>query len=107
MRSIGIAYALLAFLLATSLIFGQQPLLPGPPLGPMVNGTDFSGSWAPARFQDAGLGTAAQDTAAADAQAKAKLLPAGPQQASRAVRASRFQKPPTKGSFPIGLALVF
>ncbi len=59
MKSIGITSVLLALLLASSLIFGQQLFSPGAPLGPMVNGTDFSGSWAPARFQDAGLGTAA------------------------------------------------
>ena len=29
------------------------------PLGPLINGTDFSGSWQPGRYQDSGLGTAA------------------------------------------------
>src|SRR5262249_20125809 len=48
-----------ALLLASSLVLAQQPYPLGPPLGPMINGTDFSGSWVPARFQDAGLGTAA------------------------------------------------
>ncbi|HYR42025.1 MAG TPA: hypothetical protein VER98_03310, partial [Terriglobia bacterium] len=50
-------------LLASSVISGQEPssVVPaaGPPLGPLVNGMDFSGSWQPGRQQDAGLGTAA------------------------------------------------
>ena len=37
-------------------VLGQEPQAP---LGPLVNGTDFSGSWQPARYQDSGLGTAA------------------------------------------------
>ena len=50
-------------LLAGSVLLGQEPtpLIPSPgaPLGPLVNGMDFSGSWQPGRHQDAGLGTAA------------------------------------------------
>src|SRR3989441_1688465 len=61
MKKIWFGPGLLA-LLAGSVLFGQEPLslvpAPGPPLGPLVNGMDFSGSWQPGRYQDFGLGTA-------------------------------------------------
>src|SRR5215831_13564558 len=48
MKAIGLVLGL--FLLGQG---GQAPL------GPLINGTDFSGSWQPGRYQDSGLGTAA------------------------------------------------
>jgi cyclase len=61
MKGIGIGFGMLALVTASAIIFGQGQAPPGPlgPLGPMINGTDFSGSWQPGRQQDAGLGTAA------------------------------------------------
>ncbi len=60
MKGIRIGFGLLALLTASAIIFGQeQAPNAGPPLGPMINGTDFSGSWQPGRQQDSGLGTAA------------------------------------------------
>ena len=55
MKIIGTGFGLLALLAASAIIFGQGQA----PLGPMINGTDLSGSWQPGRQQDAGLGTAA------------------------------------------------
>jgi cyclase len=57
MKGIGIGFGLLALLTASAIIFGQGQ--GQAPLGPLINGTDFSGSWQPGRQQDAGLGTAA------------------------------------------------
>src|SRR2546425_4697595 len=61
MKKIWFGPGLLA-LLAGSVVLGRDllPLVPapGPPLGPLVNGMDFSGSWQPGRYQDFGLGTA-------------------------------------------------
>ena len=60
MKAIGIGFGVLALLTASAIIFGQGPAPnAGPPLGPMINGTDLSGSWQPGRQPDAGLGTAA------------------------------------------------
>ena len=61
MKKISFGLGLLA-LLAGSVLLGQERSsvvpAPGPPLGPLVNGMDFSGSWQPGRYQDFGLGTA-------------------------------------------------
>jgi cyclase len=56
MKHITIACGVLTLLHSVAL--AQQPGL-GPALGPLVSGTDFSGSWHPSRHQDSGLGTAA------------------------------------------------
>src|SRR6266478_555860 len=66
MRTITFVIALLALLLSSVIFVGQAPA-PGPgignPLGPMVSGTDFSGSWRWLNHQDAPLFTAAGDIA--------------------------------------------
>jgi len=52
MKTPGAVSFLLAVMLLSTVAFGQG-------LGPIVNGTDFSGSWLPRGHQEAGLGTAA------------------------------------------------
>src|ERR1041384_5553017 len=54
-----LAFLFLAALLASSTVQAQTPADGGAPLGPLISGTDFSGSYQPGRQQDAGLGTAA------------------------------------------------
>jgi glyoxylase-like metal-dependent hydrolase (beta-lactamase superfamily II) len=66
MRSITFGIALPALLACCAIFFGQAPT-PSPgignPLGPMVSGMDFSGSYRWLNHQDAGLFTAAGDIA--------------------------------------------
>ena len=66
MRTITFGIALLAVLVCSAMFFGQA-IVPSPgignPLGPLVSGTDFSGSWRWLNHQDAGLFTAAGDIA--------------------------------------------
>jgi glyoxylase-like metal-dependent hydrolase (beta-lactamase superfamily II) len=63
MKTIVFGFGLLVVLLASRAITAQAP--PpfqsgnGAPLGPLISGMDFSGSYQPGRQQDAGLGTAA------------------------------------------------
>src|SRR5436309_1075082 len=52
MKSVRVVFLLLAIILMTTSVFSQR-------LGPVTNGTDYSGSWYPGRHQEAGLGTAA------------------------------------------------
>ncbi len=66
MRTIMFGIALLVVLMCCTLFFAQGPL-PGPgignPLGPMVSGTDFSGSYRWLNHQDSSLFTASGDIA--------------------------------------------
>jgi len=66
MRTITFGIALLAVFVSSAMFLGQAPA-PGPgagsPLGPMVSGTDFSGSWRWVNHQDATLFTAAGNIA--------------------------------------------
>ena len=66
MRTITLGIALFALLVSSVIFLGQAPA-PNPglgnPLGPMVSGTDFSGSWRWLNHQDAPLFTAAGDIA--------------------------------------------
>ena len=53
MKTIALALGLIALTLTSSTVNAQAPL------GPLISGMDFSGSYQPGRQQDAGLGTAA------------------------------------------------
>src|ERR1051326_3606767 len=60
MKTLVAGFAVVALLLASSVINAQTSSSGvGAPLGPLISGTDFSGSYQPGRQQDAGLGTAA------------------------------------------------
>ena len=62
MRTITFGFAIVIFLLCSAIFFGQAPAPAsgiGNPLGPMVSGTDFSGSYRWLNHQDATLFTAA------------------------------------------------
>lgn len=62
MKTVRIGFLLLAAMLISAAAFGQSDFGSGfgqLGLGPLVNGTDLSGSWFPGRNQDPGLGTAA------------------------------------------------
>jgi len=66
MRTITFGIALFALLVSSVIFLGQAPATSpgiGNPLGPMVSGTDFSGSWRWLNHQDAPLFTAAGDIA--------------------------------------------
>jgi len=66
MRTLTFGIAMLALFLSASIISGQVPVQSpgiGNPLGPMIAGTDFSGSWRWLNHQDATLFTAAGDIA--------------------------------------------
>jgi cyclase len=66
MRTMMFGIALLVLLVSSVIFLGQAPASSpgiGNPLGPMVSGTDFSGSWRWLNHQDAPLFTAAGDIA--------------------------------------------
>src|SRR5437764_5607060 len=66
MKTLAFAIATLALLVGSAVISGQasvQSPAIGNPLGPMVTGTDFSGSWRWINHMDAPLFTAAGDIA--------------------------------------------
>jgi len=66
MRTITFGIAFFALFVSSAIFLGQAPapsLGIGTPLGPMVNGTDFSGSWRWVNHQDAPLFTASGDIA--------------------------------------------
>ena len=66
MRTMTLGIALVALLVCSAVFFAQAPV-PSPgvgnPLGPLVSGTDFSGSWRWLNHQDSTLFTAAGDIA--------------------------------------------
>src|SRR5437773_11616442 len=62
MRTITFGFAIVIFLLCSAIFFGQAPAPAsgiGNPLGPMVSGTNFTGSYRSLNHQDATLFTAA------------------------------------------------
>ena len=62
MRTITFGFAIAVFFVCSAIFFGQAPAPAsgiGNPLGPMVSGTDFSGSYRWLNHQDATLFTAA------------------------------------------------
>jgi glyoxylase-like metal-dependent hydrolase (beta-lactamase superfamily II) len=60
MKTLAFGFAFFVLVLASSVVKAQTPSSGlGAPLGPLISGTDFSGSYQPGRQQDAGLGTAA------------------------------------------------
>jgi cyclase len=64
MKTVAFGIAIVALCVSSAMIAGQVPVQSpgiGNPLGPMVTGTDFSGSWRWLNHQDAPLFTAAGD----------------------------------------------
>ena len=57
MRRITFGIAIVIFLISSAILFGQD----GSPLGPLISGMDFSGSYRWVNHQDAPLFTAAGD----------------------------------------------